>query len=73
MEMKGSWNIVKGRMKQHWAKLTDNDSQFVEGKITELVGRIQKRTGKYREDRNAEHQWQLSSKISTALPPRKTG
>ncbi len=53
LEMKGSWNIAKGKLKQKWAKLTDNDLEFVEGKEDELVGRIQKRTGESRE--NVEH------------------
>jgi len=53
LEMKGSWNIAKGKLKQKWAKLTDNDLEFVEGKEDELVGRIQKRTGASRE--NVEH------------------
>ena len=53
LEMKGNWNIAKGKLKQKWAKLTDNDLEFVEGKEEELVGRIQKRTGESRE--NIEH------------------
>ena len=48
--MKGSWNIAKGKLKQKFAQLTDDDLQFAEGKEEELVGRIQKRTGKSRED-----------------------
>lgn len=42
--MKGNWNIIKGRLMQKWAKLTDNDLRFIEGKEAELMGRIQKRT-----------------------------
>lgn len=45
LEIKGDWNIIKGNLKQKWAKLTDDDLQFIEGKQDELVGRIQKRTG----------------------------
>lgn len=45
LEMKGNWNVIKGKLKQKWAKLTDDDLRFVEGKEEELVGRIQKRTG----------------------------
>jgi uncharacterized protein YjbJ (UPF0337 family) len=50
LAMKGNWNIVKGKLKQKWAKLTDDDLQFVEGKEDELVGRIQKRTGETRDN-----------------------
>ena len=49
LEIKGDWNITKGKLKQKWAKLTDDDLQYTEGQQTELVGRIQKRTGETRE------------------------
>ena len=49
IEIKGDWNITKGKLKQKWAKLTDDDLQYAEGKQEELVGRIQKRTGETRE------------------------
>ena len=32
LEIKGDWNITKGKLKQKWAKLTDDDLQCVEGK-----------------------------------------
>ncbi len=49
LEIKGDWNIAKGKLKQKWATLTDDDLQYVEGKHDELFGRIQKRTGETRE------------------------
>ena len=49
LEIKGDWNITKGKLKQKWATLTDDDLQYTEGKRTELIGRIQKRTGETRE------------------------
>jgi uncharacterized protein YjbJ (UPF0337 family) len=49
LEIKGDWNIIKGKLKQKWAKLTDDDLQYTEGKYDEMVGRIQKRTGENRE------------------------
>ena len=49
LEIKGDWNITKGKLKQKWAKLTDNDLTFTEGAEDELLGRIQKRTGETRE------------------------
>ncbi len=51
LEIKGDWNITKGKLKQKWAKLTDDDLQYAEGKQEELVGRIQKRTGETRSGR----------------------
>ena len=48
LEVKGDWKIAKGKLKQKWAKLTDDDLTYVEGKQDELIGRIQKRTGEQR-------------------------
>jgi len=47
--LKGDWNVTKGKLKQKWAQLTDDDLTFAEGKADEVVGRIQKRTGETRE------------------------
>jgi uncharacterized protein YjbJ (UPF0337 family) len=49
LEIKGDWNVAKGKLKQKWASLTDDDLQYAEGKAEELIGRIQKRTGETRE------------------------
>lgn len=49
LELKGDWNITRGKLKQKWAALTDDDLQYIEGKKDELLGRIQKRTGETRE------------------------
>ena len=49
LELKGDWNILKGKLKQKWATLTDDDLQYAEGKLEELVGRVQQRTGASRE------------------------
>ena len=49
LEIKGDFNVIKGKLKQKWAKLTDDDLQYAEGKQEELLGRIQKVTGETRE------------------------
>ncbi|MBA4155095.1 CsbD family protein [Flavobacterium sp.] len=49
-ELKGKWNEVKGKLKQKYADLTDDDLLFVEGKEDELYGRIQQRVGKSKEE-----------------------
>jgi len=49
LHIKGDWNIVKGKLKQNYAQLTDNDLRYEEGQEDELVGRIQKRTGDTKE------------------------
>lgn len=41
-ELKGNWNLVKGKLKQQYAQLTDDDLTFAEGKEEELFGRLQK-------------------------------
>jgi uncharacterized protein YjbJ (UPF0337 family) len=45
LQIKGNWNEIKGKLKQKYAQLTDDDLTYVEGKEDELFGRIQKRTG----------------------------
>ena len=40
LEIKGDWNITRGKLKQKWAQLTDDDLQYAEGKQEELLGRI---------------------------------
>ncbi|SKA82318.1 Uncharacterized conserved protein YjbJ, UPF0337 family [Prosthecobacter debontii] len=50
LKLKGSWNEAKGKLKQKYGQLTDNDLIFQEGKEDELLGRIQQRTGETKED-----------------------
>ena len=50
LKMKGNWNVMKGKLKQKYSQLTDNDLVYVEGKEDELIGRIQKRTGQKQEE-----------------------
>ena len=47
---KGRWNQLKGKAKQQWAELTDDDLLYVEGKEEELLGRLQEKTGKTKEE-----------------------
>ncbi len=46
LQIKGSWNEIKGKLKQRYAELTDDDLTFAEGKEDELLGRLQQRLGK---------------------------
>ena len=50
LEIKGNWNEVKGKLKQKYGLLTDDDLTFSEGKDEELLGRLQKRLGQTKED-----------------------
>jgi len=49
LELKGNWNVLKGKLKQSWDSLTDDDLAYQEGKSEELLGRIQKKTGQTKE------------------------
>ncbi|MGO3181480.1 MAG: CsbD family protein [Aequorivita sp.] len=51
-KFKGNWNIAKGKIKQQWGDLTDDDLDYQEGKEDELIGRIQKKTGQNKEQIN---------------------
>lgn len=46
LELKGNWNVLKGKLKQKYADLTDDDLQYEEGREDELLGRLQKKLGK---------------------------
>ena len=50
LNVKGNWNEIKGKLKQKYGQLTDDDLAFAEGKDDELLGRIQKRLGKAKEE-----------------------
>ena len=52
--IKGNWNEIKGKLKQKYADLTDDDLMFAEGKEDELYGRLQKRLGKSKEELRKE-------------------
>ncbi len=49
-EAKGNWNETKGKLKQKFAILTDNDLMLAEGKEEELYGRLQIKLGKSKEE-----------------------
>lgn len=49
-EIKGSWNETKGKLKQKFAMLTDNDVLFAEGKKDEMLGKLQIKLGKTKEE-----------------------
>lgn len=47
---KGRWNELKGKVKQSYADITDDDLLYVEGKEDELLGKLQTKTGKSKEE-----------------------
>jgi uncharacterized protein YjbJ (UPF0337 family) len=48
--LKGNWEEQKGKLKQKFAILTDNDVLFIEGKKEEMLGRLQAKLGKTKEE-----------------------
>ena len=50
LKLKGNWNELKGKMKQSYGDLTDDELTYEEGKDDEFVGRLQKKLGKTKEE-----------------------
>jgi uncharacterized protein YjbJ (UPF0337 family) len=50
LTIKGNWNEIAGKLKQQYATLTDDDLLFAKGKEEELLGRLQKKLGKTKEE-----------------------
>lgn len=49
-ELKGNWNVQKGKLKEKFAMLTDDDLLYAEGKKEEMLGKLQIKLGKTKED-----------------------
>jgi uncharacterized protein YjbJ (UPF0337 family) len=50
LAMQGNWNQIKGKLKQKYGDLTDDDLTFEQGKEDELLGRLQEKLGKTKEE-----------------------
>lgn len=50
LKIAGNWNVLKGKLKQKYANLTDDDLLFIKGKEEELLGRLEKRLGKTKDE-----------------------
>lgn len=50
LNLKGNWNEIKGKAKQQYADLTDDDLLYEEGQDESLLGRLQKKIGKTKEE-----------------------
>lgn len=50
MELQGNWKEIKGKLKQKFAMLTDSDLLFLEGKQEEMMGRLETKLGKSKEE-----------------------
>lgn len=57
--IKGNWKQLRGKAKERWGKLTDDDLDVIEGKRDQLVGKIQERYGKAKDEAEKEvDEWQ---------------
>ncbi|MBS9525102.1 CsbD family protein [Litoribacter ruber] len=50
LKLKGTWNELKGKLKQQYGNLTDDDLTYIEGKEDELLGKLQKKTGETKDN-----------------------
>jgi len=50
LQWKGRWNELKGKIKQQYADITDDDLMYAEGKEDEVLGKLQQKTGKTKEE-----------------------
>ena len=50
LQIKGNWNQMKGKLKEEYGELTDNDLRYTEGKEDQLIGRLQEKLGKSRDE-----------------------
>ncbi|MEJ0083914.1 MAG: CsbD family protein [Puia sp.] len=60
--VKGTWNTVKGKLKQAYGNLTDDDLKYEEGKDEELLGRLQQKTGRTKDELR---KWFKSNTVSS--------
>lgn len=49
-KLQGNWNMIKGKLKEEYAELTDNDLLYEDGKEEQLIGVLQKKLGKSKEE-----------------------
>ena len=50
LELKGKWHETKGKLKQNYSQLTDDDLRYEEGREEELIGRLEQKLGKSRDE-----------------------
>ncbi len=50
LQIKGNWNVIKGKLKQVYGELTDDDLAYSDGNEDQLVGRLQQKLGKTKEE-----------------------
>lgn len=54
LRIKGNWNMIKGKLKKKYGELSDDDLTYADGKEDELLGKLQKKTGKTKDEISKE-------------------
>ena len=64
--LKGQWTQLKGRVREKWGKLTNDDLDEIQGRSEQLLGRIQERYGVAREEAQRQLEaWTPSTEVTT--------
>ncbi len=71
--MSGMWKQLKGEVKEHWGKLTDNDLQEIQGNKEKLVGKLQERYGYSKEEAQGQVAQFLDNMRNSGSQTRNTG
>jgi uncharacterized protein YjbJ (UPF0337 family) len=67
-QIEGTWKQVKGKMREKWGKLTDNDWEQVAGKKDQLLGKLQERYGYTREQSEREYDdWERANNAASKV------
>jgi uncharacterized protein YjbJ (UPF0337 family) len=66
--IEGNWKQFRGRVQQQWGKLTNDDLDTVEGRRTELVGKIQERYGIAKDEAEKQGRHLDAQHVATRAP-----
>jgi uncharacterized protein YjbJ (UPF0337 family) len=67
--MKGQWNQLKGKLKQQWGRLTDDDIAEINGDRDLLIGKLQELYGRSREDAEKDlERWSAAYEMQAGVP-----
>jgi uncharacterized protein YjbJ (UPF0337 family) len=67
-QIEGNWKQLKGKMREKWGKLTDNDWEQVAGKKDQLLGKLQERYGYTREQAERDYKdWERASNTTAKV------
>jgi uncharacterized protein YjbJ (UPF0337 family) len=71
-QIEGKWQQMKGMARQKWAKLTDDDLEYIAGNRDQFAGRLQERYGIAKEDAERQlDEWQRGMSETTGSAPRR--